>query len=160
MMKYHNHPWHKSKYEYLGTLLLTWINFDPKLQINHPLPNFNGCTVEVSEWIRYIIPSRARRGPADVLVFWPGTSNGITDAYLPSYPGYFRGPHWFSMGLPEISRVTWQVCIWWSAFLKSFACYTLSFKRNDGRLAGDGIKIILGIRANVNIYRGPFTEMD
>ena len=30
--------------------------------------------------------------------------------YLPSYPGYFREPHWLSMGLPEISRVTWQVC--------------------------------------------------
>ena len=30
--------------------------------------------------------------------------------YLSSYPGYFRELHWFSMGLPEISRVTWQVC--------------------------------------------------
>ena len=30
-------------------------------------------------------------------------------AYLSSYPGYFREPHWLSMGLPEISRVTWQV---------------------------------------------------
>ena len=26
------------------------------------------------------------------------------------YPGYFQEPHWISMGLPEISRVTWQVC--------------------------------------------------
>ena len=25
------------------------------------------------------------------------------------YPGYFREPHWNSMGLPEISRVTWQL---------------------------------------------------
>ena len=25
-------------------------------------------------------------------------------------PGYFREPHWKSMGLPEISGVTWQVC--------------------------------------------------
>ena len=24
---------------------------------------------------------------------------------------YFLGSHWISMGLPEISRVTWQVCI-------------------------------------------------
>ena len=31
-------------------------------------------------------------------------------SYLPSYPGYFREPYWFSMGLPEISRVIWQVC--------------------------------------------------
>ena len=26
--------------------------------------------------------------------------------YLSSYPGYFLEPHWISMGLPEISRVT------------------------------------------------------
>ena len=32
--------------------------------------------------------------------------------YLPSYPEYFREPHWFSMGPPEISRVTWQVWNW------------------------------------------------
>ena len=30
---------------------------------------------------------------------------------LPSYPGYFQEPHWKSMGLLEISRVTWQLCI-------------------------------------------------
>ena len=30
--------------------------------------------------------------------------------YLSSYPWYFQEPHWFSMGLLEISRVTWQVC--------------------------------------------------
>ena len=36
----------------------------------------------------------------------------LNDAYqyLSSYPGYFREPHWKSMGLPAISRVTWQVC--------------------------------------------------
>ena len=28
---------------------------------------------------------------------------------LSSYPGYFRKPHWKSMRLLEISRVTWQV---------------------------------------------------
>ena len=27
------------------------------------------------------------------------------------YPGYFQEPHWKSIGLPEISRVTWQSCI-------------------------------------------------
>ena len=32
-------------------------------------------------------------------------------AYLSIYPGYFREPHWKSMGFPAISRVTWQVCI-------------------------------------------------
>ena len=34
-------------------------------------------------------------------------------AYLSSYPVYFRESHWLSIGLPEISRVTWQVCIRW-----------------------------------------------
>ena len=34
-----------------------------------------------------------------------------TSAYLPRYPGYFREPHWKSMGLPEISRVTWHFCV-------------------------------------------------
>ena len=28
-----------------------------------------------------------------------------------SYPGYFWEPHWNSMGLLEISRVTWQLCM-------------------------------------------------
>ena len=31
--------------------------------------------------------------------------------YPSSYPGYSWEPHWLSMGLPEISRVAWQVCI-------------------------------------------------
>ena len=35
-------------------------------------------------------------------------------AELPCYPGYFREPHWLSMGLMEISRVTWQ--LWSSDF--------------------------------------------
>ena len=29
---------------------------------------------------------------------------------LSSYPGYFQEPHWKSMGLLEIFRVTWQLC--------------------------------------------------
>ena len=34
-----------------------------------------------------------------------------TTSYLSSYrPGYYRDPHWKSMGLPEISRVTWHAC--------------------------------------------------
>ena len=33
-------------------------------------------------------------------------------AYPPSYTGYFREPHWKSMGLPEISRVTLTGVIW------------------------------------------------
>ena len=41
-----------------------------------------------------------------LLTFWPSM---YTRVYLSSYPGYFREPHWFSMGLPEISRVTLAV---------------------------------------------------
>ena len=40
------------------------------------------------------------------VVFWEKIYH-VT--YLSSYPGYFQEPHWFSMGLPEISRATWQV---------------------------------------------------
>ena len=35
----------------------------------------------------------------------------IINPYLSSYPGYFQEPNWKSMGLPEIFRVTWQVCL-------------------------------------------------
>ena len=28
-----------------------------------------------------------------------------------SYPGYIQEPYWLSVGLPEKSRVTWQLCI-------------------------------------------------
>ena len=31
----------------------------------------------------------------------------LCNAELSSYPGYFWETHWFSMGLPETSRVTW-----------------------------------------------------
>ena len=42
------------------------------------------------------------------------TSSGKTEYELMShtcqgYPGYFQEPHWKSMGLPEISRVIWQL---------------------------------------------------
>ena len=48
-----------------GQLLLTWINFNLSMdhmiskvlgEINYPFPNFNGCTVEVWEWISNFIP--------------------------------------------------------------------------------------------------------
>ena len=47
----------------------------------------------------------ARVGIGGVLVMEYGTT-----PYLSSYPGYYRKHHWFSMGLPVISRLTWQVC--------------------------------------------------
>ena len=39
---------------------------------------------------------------------------------LSSYPGYFWEPRWFSMGCPEISRVTWQV--WVQCILGKLQC--------------------------------------
>ena len=50
----------------LGPLLLTWIDFNPSMdkvitclvkcdEITYPFPNFNGCTVEVWEWISNFI---------------------------------------------------------------------------------------------------------
>ena len=38
----------------------------------------------------------------------------IAQWYLSCYPGYFWEPSWLSMGLMEISRVTWQVWLLWS----------------------------------------------
>ena len=40
-----------------------------------------------------------------------GRSEQVEDAQLYTYPGYFRDPHWKSMGLPEISWVTWHLSI-------------------------------------------------
>ena len=40
--------------------------------------------------------------------------------YLSSYPGYSREPHWYSMGLPEISRVSRQLC---TMMFHSIVCY-------------------------------------
>ena len=39
------------------------------------------------------------------------TSYETAEVELSSYPGYFWEPHWKSMGLLEISWVTWQLCI-------------------------------------------------
>ena len=47
---------------YLGPILLTWINFNPTIisiyihykvwvKTTYPFLNFNGCTVEVEEWM-------------------------------------------------------------------------------------------------------------
>ena len=53
---------------HLGALLLTWFNFNPSMdkynhmpcnvwdEITYPFLNFNGCTVEVQEWISNFIP--------------------------------------------------------------------------------------------------------
>ena len=36
--------------------------------------------------------------------------------------GYFQEPHWLPMGLPEISRVTWQVCLCTFELLPEMKC--------------------------------------
>ena len=57
----------KVNFNYLGSLLLTWVNFSPAWISNHifskgrdeityPFQNFNDCTVEVFEWINNFIP--------------------------------------------------------------------------------------------------------
>ena len=38
-----------------------------------------------------------------------GVSNITTESQNRCYTGYFREPHWNSIWLPEISRVTWQL---------------------------------------------------
>ena len=42
-------------------------------------------------------------GPCHDIIMYKGVK---LPWIFPSYPGYFREPHWISMGLPEISRVT------------------------------------------------------
>ena len=60
--------WHGGRQHiHRGSLLLTLINFIPRMyynyiqyrvqdETNYPFTNFNGCTVEVWEWIRNFIP--------------------------------------------------------------------------------------------------------
>ena len=51
----------------LGPLLLTWFNLNPSMdnvyihckvwdEFTYPFLNFNGCTIEVYEWISNFIP--------------------------------------------------------------------------------------------------------
>ena len=71
-----------------------------------------GANLKSSMIMNPVIPSTV----ADSLVFrdifmvaqWHYVSSSWQ--CLSSYPGYFREVYWQSLGLPEISRVTWQVC--------------------------------------------------
>ena len=56
---------------------------------------------------------------ASVSIRWAVTLL-LVSSCLPSYPGYFREPHWKSMGLPEICRVNWQAC---EIYKKNRECY-------------------------------------
>ena len=57
-------------------------------------------------------------------------------AYLSSYPGYFQDPLWLSMGLPEICRVTWQVCIGVASHHMLPGYYIVSGSRSRSQLDG------------------------
>ena len=50
---------------------------------------------------------------------------------LSSYPGYFLEPHWKSIGLPEISRVTWQVWIQYIAGISRSNIYDIACNKTS-----------------------------
>ena len=74
----------------------------------------------------YIIltkPNTIRTKPYAYYMGYTQMKNSMEEmatAELSSYPGYFREPHWKSMGLPEISRLTWQ----------DYDCYTVMIPQN------------------------------
>ena len=65
-------------------------------------PLFNLC-----QWASY---------PMTFIVIFPNIPSSLPMAYLSSYTGYFREPHWKSMGLSEIPWVTLQA---YNGFLDS-----------------------------------------
>ena len=58
-------------------------------------------------------PVTRKMFPFDDVIMTVWLADPTTDwvVHHSSCPGYFRQPQWLSLGLPEISRVTWQVCI-------------------------------------------------
>ena len=50
---------HYDPFDDQGPVFLTWLNFNPSIkvldEIAYTFPNFNGCTVEVGEWISNLI---------------------------------------------------------------------------------------------------------
>ena len=69
-------------------------------EITYPFPNFNSdIDLGVSEYSAFAI---------ETVKHW---SDKVI-AYLSSYPGYFPEPHKKSMGLLEISNLTWRVWYW------------------------------------------------
>ena len=67
------------------------------------------------EWVGPVVANdcaqRSLREINGSHVVWFVVTGGRLTYNCQCYPGYFREPHWKSMGLPEISSVTWQVCI-------------------------------------------------
>ena len=48
-----------------------------------------------------------------------------------AYPGYFPEPHWISMGLPEIFRVTLTSFFYIDCFIRAEHCMCFLFPHND-----------------------------
>ena len=75
----------------------------------------------------------------------------LVSSCLPSYPGYFREPHWKSMGLPEICRYV-------RSLKKSRVLYRLLiWSYHYGIWQGDGSTINRYLAASRP--EGPFTNM-
>ena len=86
------------------TLISAWISnhnhYKVWEEITYPFPNFNGCTIEVWEWISYFILHFIM----DVITIWRAYSNGIAevecrlDSVLtavtqkPTFNGSIHGP--------------------------------------------------------------------
>ena len=73
----------------------------------------------VTSWKVWSMPTRLHSTPPSgwwcILTALP--CGEYADSYCTGYPGYFRQPHWMSMGLPKISRVTWY---FWLNYVKLF----------------------------------------
>ena len=74
------------------------------------------------------------------------------NAYLSSYPWYFREPHWFSMGLLEISRVTWQVWLWWNTEMNVIKCFIKNFHSKSDVLINHHFSYLQEISHIITFY--------
>ena len=68
----------------------------------------HGCIIVVISWQH--TPYSSDSLNLHLRIIWSlGVSNITTESQNQCYTGYFREPHWNSIGLPEISRVNWQL---------------------------------------------------
>ena len=97
----------KSKYEYFPPRKLIWNISGIMVTTLSQTHSKIFCHIQ---WLRDV-PSDVR--VSHISYIWPHGIRWKCD--VPSqhtcqvYPEYFREPHWFPMGFPEISRVTWGV---------------------------------------------------
>ena len=82
--------------------MLIWRHCDVSISTNHA----DVTETDMSRWRNFRLD--AARG---VKVFDITFCFSVTWLHACQYySGYFREPHWKSMGLPEISKSTWQLC--------------------------------------------------